>query len=103
VYEEDAPSYFPIKFWFKQFGWGGESLHDDLRCGRPVKAKTNENFKKVEILLLAGWKIRVWMIADEVRISEATVLKILHEDLRMNEVSAPWISKLLNPEQKLCQ
>jgi hypothetical protein len=35
------------------------------------------------------------MIADEVRISEATVLKILHEDLRMNKVSAPWISSKL--------
>jgi hypothetical protein len=43
------------------------------------------------------------MIADEMRISEATVLKILHEDLRMNKAAAPSISKLLNPEQKLCQ
>jgi predicted transcriptional regulator len=43
------------------------------------------------------------MIADEVGISEATVLNILHEDLRMNKVSARWILKLLNPERKLCQ
>jgi hypothetical protein len=35
------------------------------------------------------------MIADEVGISEATVLKILHESLGMN--------KLLNAEQKLCR
>jgi hypothetical protein len=43
------------------------------------------------------------MIADEVGISEATVLNILHEDLRMNKVSARCILKLLNPEQTLCR
>jgi transposase len=41
------------------------------------------------------------MIADEVGISDATVLNILHEDLRMNKVSARWILKLLNPDQKI--
>jgi hypothetical protein len=37
----------------------------------------------------------------EVGISEATELKMLHEDLKMNKVSARWIPKLLNPERKL--
>jgi hypothetical protein len=31
----------------------------------------------------------------------SSVLKIFHEDLGMNKVSARWISKMLNPEQKL--
>jgi predicted transcriptional regulator len=43
------------------------------------------------------------MIADEVGISEATVLNILHEHLRMNKVSARWIPKLLNSGEKLCR
>jgi hypothetical protein len=46
---EDAPSYFTIKFWSKSF----RSLQDDPRCGRPVEARTNENIKKVEVLVLA--------------------------------------------------
>jgi AraC-like DNA-binding protein len=33
-------------------------------------------------------RIRVSVIADEVGISEATLLKILHEDLGMNNISA---------------
>jgi hypothetical protein len=37
--------------------------------------------------------------ADEVRISEATVLKILHEDLGINKVSAHWIPKLPCPNK----
>jgi hypothetical protein len=36
--------------------------------GNLLKAKTNENFNKVEILVLADRRIRVSMIADEVRI-----------------------------------
>jgi hypothetical protein len=43
------------------------------------------------------------MIADDVGISQATVLKNLHEDLAMNKVLARWIPKLLNPGQKLCR
>jgi hypothetical protein len=33
-----------------------------------LKAKTNENFNKVKILVLADRRIRLSMIADEVRI-----------------------------------
>jgi histone-lysine N-methyltransferase SETMAR len=36
-------------------------------------------------------------------ISEATIFKILHEDLGMNKVSARWIPKLLYSKQKLCR
>jgi hypothetical protein len=43
------------------------------------------------------------MIVDDVGISQATVLKKLHEDLAMNKVLARWIPKLLNPGQKLCR
>jgi hypothetical protein len=93
VYGEDAPSYFPIKFWCKQFRWDGP------RCGRPVEARTNENIKKVELLVLADRRIRISMIADEIGISEAAVLKILHGDLETNKVSPHWASKLLNAEQ----
>jgi hypothetical protein len=93
VYGEDAPSYFTIKFWCKQLRWDGP------RCGRPVEARTNENIKKVELLVLADRRIRVSIIADEIGISEAAVLKILHGDLGTNKVSPHWVSKLLNAEQ----
>jgi hypothetical protein len=68
VHGEDAPSYFTIKLWSKQFRWGRESRQDDLKCGRHVKAKTKENYNKVEILVLADRRIRVSMIADQVGI-----------------------------------
>jgi hypothetical protein len=43
------------------------------------------------------------IVDDEVGISEATIFKILHEDLGMNKVSARWIPKLLYSKQKLCR
>jgi hypothetical protein len=78
VYGEDVPPYFTIKYWCTQFRWGRESIQGDSRCGRPVEARTNENMKKVEVLVLADRRIRVSMIIDEVGISEAAVLKFLH-------------------------
>jgi hypothetical protein len=66
---EDLPSYFTITFWCTQFRWGREStrIQGDSR--------TNENMKKVEVLVLADQRIRVSMIVDEVVTSEAAVLK----------------------------
>jgi hypothetical protein len=64
---EDVPSYFTITFWCTQFRWGRESIQGDSR--------TNENMKKVEVLVLADQRIRVSMIVDEVVTSEAAVLK----------------------------
>jgi hypothetical protein len=43
------------------------------------------------------------MITDDVGISQATVLKNLHEDLATNKVLVSWIPKLLNLGQKLCR
>jgi hypothetical protein len=85
---------------YREFRWGRESFQDDPRGGWTIN---NENFKKAEILVLADRRIRVPVIDDEVGISEATVLNILHDDLGMSKISARWIPKLLNPEQKLCR
>jgi hypothetical protein len=49
---EDAASYFTIKFWFKQCRWG-KSIQEDPGCGKRVEARTTENIKKVEVLVLA--------------------------------------------------
>jgi transposase len=57
VYQEDAPSYFTIKFWSKQFRRSRESIQGDPRCGRPVEARTNENIKKVEVLVSVNRRI----------------------------------------------
>jgi hypothetical protein len=46
-----------------------------------LKQEPTTNIKKVEVLVLADRRIRVSMIAD-------AVLKIVHEDLGLNKVSA---------------
>jgi predicted DNA-binding transcriptional regulator len=69
-----------------------------MKTTQDAEARTNENIKTVEVLVLADRRMKVSMIADKVGISEATVLKNLNEDLGMQKVSVGWILKLLNPE-----
>jgi predicted transcriptional regulator len=54
-------------------------------------------------VVVADRGIRVSIIVDELGVSEATILKILHEGLGMSKISECWIPKLLNSEQKLCR
>jgi hypothetical protein len=42
-------------------------------------------------------------VLEVLGVSEATILKILHEGLGMSKISECWIPKLLNSEQKLCR
>lgn len=103
VYGENCPSYFQVKFWSKQFKWGRESIRDDPKSGRPAEARSEDNIKKVEEMVLQDRRIKVSIIAHTLGICEASVLTILHEDLGMSKLSARWIPRILTPEQKSCR
>lgn len=101
VYGDDAPSYYVIKFWSKQFRWGRKSVEDDPRSGRPKTATNGELTQKVEAIVLEDRRVKVSTISMTLGISEPSVITILHENLNMNKVSARWVPRLLTPEQKL--
>lgn len=101
VYGNDAPSYYVIKFWAKQFRWGRESIEDDSRSGRPKTATNDEMTQKVEAMVLEDRRMKVSTIGTTLGISEPSVITILHDNLNMSKVSARWVPRLLTPEQKL--
>ncbi|GBP86711.1 Putative uncharacterized protein FLJ37770 [Eumeta japonica] len=70
VLQESAPSYMMVKKWARLFQQGRESCEDDPRTGRPVTVVTEENVRKIEKLVLADQKIKLWQIAEELQISK---------------------------------
>ncbi|GBP30668.1 Histone-lysine N-methyltransferase SETMAR [Eumeta japonica] len=100
VLQESAPSYTMVKKWARLFQQGRESCEDDPRPGRPVTVVTEENVRKIEKLVLADRRIKLWQIAEELQISKERVGEIIHEHMNMRKISARWVPKMLTPFDK---
>ncbi|GBP74203.1 Putative uncharacterized protein FLJ37770 [Eumeta japonica] len=53
--------------------------------GRPVTVVTEENVRKIEKLVLADQRIKLWQIAEELQISKERVGEIIHEHMNMRK------------------
>ncbi|GBO99655.1 Putative uncharacterized protein FLJ37770 [Eumeta japonica] len=100
VLQESAPSYTMVKKWARLFQQGRESCEDDPRPGRPVTVVTEENVRKIEKLVLADRRIKLWQIAEELQISKERVGEIIHEHMNMRKISAHLVPKMLTPFDK---
>ncbi|GBP81275.1 Histone-lysine N-methyltransferase SETMAR [Eumeta japonica] len=76
-----------------------ESCEDDPPGG-PVTVVTEENVRKIEKLVLADRRIKLWHIAEELQISKERVGGIIHEHMNMRKISARWVPKMLTPFDK---
>ena len=61
VYGEVSLTYYQVKFYFKQFKWGRESIEDYSRSGRPVEASSRNlsgvgNLLKTIHVQVGQWK-----------------------------------------------
>ncbi|GBP90881.1 Putative uncharacterized protein FLJ37770 [Eumeta japonica] len=100
VLQESAPSYTMVKKWARLFQQGRESCEDDPGPGRPVTVVTEENVRKIEKLVLADRRIKLWQIAEELQISKERVGEIIQEHMNMRKISARWVPKMLTPFDK---
>jgi transposase len=94
VYGESSPSYSTVKEWAKQFRLRRESIEDDLRQGRPAEALTPEIIALVQEELLQDRWLKTKEVSARYGLSKTTVLRILHDHLRMYKVSARRVPKL---------
>ena len=70
------------------------------RPGRPKTVTTPEIIKEIHELILEDHRISAKSIAEQLGISHERVGSIIHEDLDMQRLSAKWVLKCLNADQK---
>jgi len=84
-----------------QFKRGDFSTCDAPRPGLPETVTTPEIIDQIHDIILEDRRISVKSIAEQLGISLERVGSIIHEDLDMRKLSAKWVSKCLNANQKV--
>jgi len=83
-----------------------QSKHGDFstcvapRPGRPKAVTTPDIIDQIHELILEDRRISSKSIAEQLGISRERVWPIIHEDLGMRMLSAKWVPKCLNADQK---
>jgi len=83
-----------------QFKRGDFSTCDARRPGRAKTVTTPEIIDQFHELILEDRRISAKSIAVQLGISRERVGSIIHEDLDLRKLSAKWVPKCLNADQK---
>ena len=97
---ENAPSSATVRNWMAQFKRGDFSTCD---APGPVRSKTvtiPEIIEQIHELILVDSRILAKSIAGQLGISRERAGSIIHEDMEVRKLSAKWIPKCLNKDQK---
>ena len=97
---EHAPSYDTVKNWVAQFKRVFFFTCDAPRPGRPKTVTTPEIIDQIHELILEDGRISAKSIAGQLGISRERIVSIVHEDLDMRKLSAKWVMKCLNLDEK---
>jgi len=97
---EYAPSYATVKNLVARFKRGDFSTCVAPRPGRPKRVTTPEIIDQIHELILEDRRISPKSIAKQLGISSERVVSIIHEDWDMRKLSAKWVPKCLNADQK---
>ena len=97
---EYAPSYATIKNCVAQFKLGDFSTSDVPCPGRPKTVTTTEIIDQIHELIFEDCRISAKSIAEQLSILRERVGSIIHKDLDMLKLSAKWVPKWPNADQK---
>jgi len=90
----------PPSNWVAQFKNCDFSICDTSRPGRPKTVTTPEFIKQIHELILDDRRISAKSIAEQLGIWLERVGSTIHEDLDIRKLSAKWVPKPLNADQK---
>jgi len=97
---EHASSNAAVINWVAQFIRGDFSTCGAPRPGRPETVTTPEIIVQIHELILENRRISAKSIAEQLGISRGRVGSIIHEDMCMWKLSAKWVPKCPNANQK---
>ena len=97
---EHAPLYATVKNWVAQFKRGDFSTCDAPRPGQPKTVTTPEIIHHLHEIILQDLQILAKSVTEQLGISCERVGSIIHENLDMRKLSAKWVPKCLNADQK---
>ncbi|XP_055911087.1 histone-lysine N-methyltransferase SETMAR-like [Eupeodes corollae] len=97
-----APPYAIIERWIKEFQPGKVSKENEHREGRQLNSNSlsEDIVKKVEDFVLADRRVTIRHVAEITGISYGSVQRILANELHLKKVTARWVPRMLNDEQK---
>lgn len=99
-YGNDAPGRSTIHAWYAEYKRGLLRTDDAPRSGRPNDAVNSTTIKQVQRIIYADCQARVREIADQIQISKASVLTILHDHLKVKKLFTQWVPLELDATQK---
>ena len=73
VYGDNVVTLKTVYKWYDRFKIWSESIEDELRSGRPVTSKTDENMLKVAKMSRLNWRLTIWELSKEPNISFGSV------------------------------
>ena len=95
-----APSLKTVYKWFNELKWGRNDMKDKHRIGRPKDVGTPEVITKIAQAVKNNPHISSTILANMMKISQRTVMRILRNDLELKKVSSKWVPKLLTKIEK---
>jgi len=103
AFGNNAMSQSKTFLWYKHFKDGRTSVNDDELSGRPSTSTTPENIAKAHEAILADRRKTIHDVCEIIGLSYGTVQCILADNLNMRRISARFVPRLLNNDQKaLC-
>jgi histone-lysine N-methyltransferase SETMAR len=100
VFGSDALGKTVVYDWIQRFREGQSDTNDAPRSGRPRTSLTDENIRRVQMLIEEERRITVREISYATGINICSVHHILKENLNMSKLCARWIPRLLTQTQK---
>jgi len=98
---EYTQSYATVKNCVAQFKRGDFSTSDGPSPWRLTTVSTPEIIEHIHEVIFEDCRISAKSIAEQPGISRERVVSIINEDLDMRKISAKWIPKCLDTDQKL--